>query len=88
MVTERIGLMKNLPSKSQAAKKAASFIVSCLANPGLHVPHDVTLLACFYLGPLLLPASPQASSPSALTKRSVPITTITFVPLWLILGTI
>lgn len=45
--------MKNLPSSSQAAKKAASFIVSCLANPGLHVPHDVTLLSCFYLGPFL-----------------------------------
>lgn len=45
--------MTNLPSNSQVAKKTASFIVSCLANPGLHVPHDVTLLSCFYLGPFL-----------------------------------
>ena len=83
MVTERIMLMTNLPSYSQVAKKTASFIVSCLANPGLHVPRDVTLLSLFYLGPFLNCQHPLRHLRLVLAKRSILTTAIAFVPLWL-----
>lgn len=84
MVTKRITLMTNLPSNSQVAKKTASFIVSSLANPGLRVPHDVTLLSCFYLGPFLNCQHPlRHLRLQCWRKRSILTTAITFVPLWL-----